>query len=421
MNSRWQFLRNRIGEQLWVKPLLMCVLSVIGALLASAADHLGLSDWVPSITARSIETLLSIIAASMLVIATFAVGSMVSAYASASSTATPRCFRLVVADDVSQNALSAFLAAFIFSIVAIVALQNAVYDKAGRFTLFVLTLLAFALVIVTFVRWVDRIARLGRMGTTIDNVEAATRRALLERRRAPTLGGVSVAGRAAGARAVCAPSVGFVQRVDMPALQQWAEAANARVEVAALPGAFVAPCRALAYVDGAADNAETDADIAAAFVLGDERTFDEDPRFGLVVLSEIASRALSPAVNDSGTAIDVIGTQLRLFTAWCQALSDRPDEPPRYDRVAVPEVSEQDMLDDAFRAIARDGAGNLDAVLWLLKALGMLVALADECLRELARQHIAQTLARAEQALSQPSELALVRRCAREAADGYRC
>lgn len=53
--------------------------------------------------------------------------------------------------------------------------------------------------------------------------------------------------------------------------------------------------------------------IARAFLIGDERTFDDDPRFGLVVLSEIASRALSPAVNDPGTAIDIIGTFVRLF------------------------------------------------------------------------------------------------------------
>ena len=40
--------------------------------------------------------------------------------------------------------------------------------------------------------------------------------------------------------------------------------------------------------------------IAATFVIGGSRVFDQDPRFGLLVLSEIASRALSPAVNDPG-------------------------------------------------------------------------------------------------------------------------
>jgi hypothetical protein len=41
----------------------------------------------------------------MLVISIFAVGSMVSAFSAASSTATPRSFKLI-GDDVSRNALS---------------------------------------------------------------------------------------------------------------------------------------------------------------------------------------------------------------------------------------------------------------------------------------------------------------------------
>ena len=90
--------------------------------------------------------------------------------------------------------------------------------------------------------------------------------------------------------------------------------------MAALPGTFVAPGRALAYV--ATDpGSSTDIDtgqITQAIITGSKRTFDDDPRFGLVVLSEIASRALSPAVNDPGTAIDVIGTLVRLFARWSE-------------------------------------------------------------------------------------------------------
>jgi uncharacterized membrane protein len=128
----------------------------------------------------------------MLVISTFAVASMLSAYAAASSTATPRSYSLVVSDDVSQNALSTFIAAFIFSIVALVALKNGYYEKAGHFALFVLTIMVFALVIIVFLRWVDQIARLGRLATTIDKVEKATAATMQRWRFAPTLGGAPV-------------------------------------------------------------------------------------------------------------------------------------------------------------------------------------------------------------------------------------
>jgi len=136
MLNRLKFLISRIRERLWVRPLVMCILSVGAVFFAKMVDVPKIGQFVPEITLESLGILLTTISASMLVIATFAVASMVAAYASASSTATPRSFSLVISDDVSQNALSTFLGAFIFSIVALTALKNGYYDKAGRFTLF---------------------------------------------------------------------------------------------------------------------------------------------------------------------------------------------------------------------------------------------------------------------------------------------
>ena len=169
--DRLRFLINRLRDRLWVRPLVVCLLSIGAAFVAKLADGTSLAKFVPVISPDSIETLLSIMASSMLVIATFSVGAMVSAFASASSTATPRSFSLVAADNVSQNALSTFVGAFIFSVVALTAFENAYFDKAGIFILFVLTMTVFGIVIVTFVRWVDSIARLGRLGQTIKMVE----------------------------------------------------------------------------------------------------------------------------------------------------------------------------------------------------------------------------------------------------------
>jgi hypothetical protein len=38
MRNRLQFLFNRLRERLWVKPLIACILSVGGVLLAQLAD-----------------------------------------------------------------------------------------------------------------------------------------------------------------------------------------------------------------------------------------------------------------------------------------------------------------------------------------------------------------------------------------------
>jgi uncharacterized membrane protein len=367
---------------------------------------------VPAITPDSIETLLSIISASMLVIATFAVASMVTAYASASSTATPRSFSLVISDDVSQNALSTFIGAFIFSIVALVALKNGYYDKAGRFVLFVLTLIVLAVIIVTFVSWVDSIARLGRLGGTIDKVEAATTAALQQRRSTPTLRGVPAGPCRNWGQAIYAGTIGYVQRVDVTALQKFAEKSQVQITVAALPGTFSAPGRALAYVTAdSGDLSDIDtSQIAQAFLIGDDRTFDEDPRFGLIVLSEIASRALSPAVNDPGTAIVIIGKFIRLFTLWGEPIEEGDTRTPDCDRVKVPEISLRDMFDDAFTAIARDGAGIIEVAGRLQKAFKSLASIGDATMRDVAMHHARLALARAENVLELQEDIEVLRK-----------
>lgn len=414
MRDRIRFLLNRLNERLWVRPLGISVLSIALVFLARAADHTGLQQVLPEIAPESVHLLLTIISASMLVIATFSVASMVSAYASAGSTATPRTFSLIVADDESQNALSTFIGAFIFSVVALVAIENSYYDKAGRFALFALTVTVFAIVIVTFVRWVDSIARLGRLGSTIDKVEAATSTALKRRRRMPTLGGALAGPHQNGSISFHGGPIGYVRRVDLATLQDFAEQARVKIRVEAVPGTFSAPHRALASItDDAGTTPDIDMErIVAAFDIAESRTFDEDPRFGLVVLAEIASRALSPAVNDPGTAIDVIGRFVRLFAAWHRPLDE--DERPsiEYDRVEVPDLSLDEMYMDAFYAIARDGAGTVEVAVRLQEAFAALAVLGDAAEREVALRHARLALARAEQTLEFPEDLAAVRKAA---------
>ena len=407
-----RILLNRFRERLWVKPTAIALLSVVASFASKLADGTGLARFVPDIALESIESLLSVMAASMLVIATFAVASMVSAYASASSVATPRSFALVISDDVSQNALSTFIGAFIFSIVSLTAVKNEYFGEAGLFCLFVLTLAVFAIVILTFLRWVDRVARLGRLGATIDKVEKAADGALRRRRIAPTLCARPQSGASASGRPVYSHTVGYVQHLDISRMQAWAEEEDAFVVVSALPGAFAAPGRALAYVSPGAGQESVEADtepLVEAFQVGDERLFDDDPRFGLVVMAEIAGRALSPAVNDPGTAIDIIGTLVRLFVRWSKPVPSEETAAIRYDRVQVPEVAVADMFDDAFTAIARDGAGTVEVMVRLQKALQCLALAGDRPMRDAAMHHGRLAVARAAQALKLPDDLEVVR------------
>lgn len=408
LSGRAKFLLKRLGEKLWVKPLLASAVSVAGVFAAKEADGTGLADIVPDITVESIQSLLSIMASSVLVIASLAVASMVSAYASASNTASPRAFPLVVADDRTQYALSAFVATFIYSIVGLIASKNEYFGPAGRFVLFALTLVVLAIVVLTFVTWVDRIARLGRIGATIKQVELAASKSLRARRKAPFLGGHPLRTPSTGGLALFAAEIGFLQHIDMRGLQESAREANLHFEISALPGTFLTPDREVARCVSASpgDPARLRELVSEHFVIGRDRTFEDDPRFGLVVLSQIAGRALSPSINDPGTAIDVIGVFVRLFVEWNAPREG--DDSVSYDRISVAPLNADDMFDDAFTAIERDGAGTVEVVLRLLRGLGTLARLGDQSLRAAALRHAKRVVALADRETHLPSDRVLI-------------
>lgn len=407
MKDRIRFFLSRLGERLWVKPLFSCLLSIGAAFLARAADDTFPQSSLPDISADSLETLLTIISSSMLVIAVFAVGSMLSAYSSASGSATPRAFPVVVSDDVSQYALSIFVGAFIFSIVGLIALMNGYYGATGRFVMFAITVTVFGVVIIGFVRWVDRIARLGRLGTTIAKVEAVASRSLLRNRRCPTLGGRKLVHSADG-EPVYGESVGYLQRIDVEDLQVIADKHDLQIYVAVLPGEFILPGQPVARVGGNSGGEDVNFErISRAFGIGETRTFEEDPRFGLIVLSEIGSRALSPGINDPGTAVEIIDSLVRIFAQWSE--TEEQDSATERDRVWVPEVSVDDMFDNAFNAISRDGAGTIEVMVRLQSALASLSSLGAGEFRETASKHAQFALRHAELALKLPEDLERVR------------
>ena len=416
-------LAQSLRQCLWARPLAACLLSVAAVALAAALDGALDGAWQlkdpPEVSAESIESLLSIMASSMLVIAIFAAGAMVAAYASASNTASPRSFPLVLEDDVSQNAYSMFVAAFIFGVVGLVALQNGSFGTVGRFALFLETALVFALVILTFVRWVDRIARLGRLSNTVDRAEDAALDAVEQRRRDPRLGGAPASGLPEDATDITASGVGHVCRVDLAALEDCAQAHGLRLELVALPGRFVATGDVLLRVQAGPSGIDpgVPARLRKAYHLERTRQFGNDPRFGLVVLSEIAGRALSPAVNDPGTAVDVIGRLVRVFDRWCRTLPEPGTDVPRYPRVQVPEVTAEDLAEDAFTAIVRDGAGSIEVMCRLFKALAAMASFGDESLARCARQLARDALVLAEARLPLEAQRHRVRALASFAAD----
>jgi len=404
------FLINRLRERLWFRPAVFSISSLVAVFAAGWVDSSGLGGWLPDIERDTMEPTAKVVAASMLVIATFAVGSMVSAYTAATSSGTPRSFNLVLRDDISQLAHSTFIAAFIFSVIARVSLEEGYFEGDGYFVIFSAALFVFAMVVLVFVYWVDSIARLGLLGPVIDRAERATRAVLKQNRRRPWLGGVAGEGPVPEGTPVLTNTVGYVQEINVEDLQAWAKENHARVRVIALPGSFLSPRAEMARVwfpEATPERIETD-QLAACFTVDRDRVFDQDPGFGFVVLSEIAMKALSPAVNDPGTARKVLQTMLRLLDEWCQPVPAGSVETP-FDRVELPAVDVDNLFDGAFTGIGRDGADTVEVALALQQTLSVLAASHDRDVAEAALRHSAMALARAEQTLSLSQDLEAVR------------
>jgi uncharacterized membrane protein len=117
---------------------------------------------------------------------------------------------------------------------------------------------------------------------------------------------------------VPAQSSGYLQAVGHRRLVKIATKWDAVVRIVHRPGHFLVQGRPLAIVwpaDAAPDVAR---ELGRAHVVGPHRTLFQDLQFGIDQLVEISIRALSPAVNDTFTALTCIDW---LGDAMCKLLS----------------------------------------------------------------------------------------------------
>lgn len=412
--SRWVWMFRQFSRRIWVRASLFSVAAVITALVATVASPYIPYDLPAKIGANAVDNILGIIASSMLAVTTFSLSTMVSAYSASTSNVTPRATKLLMEDTTTQTVLSTFVGSFLFSLVGIIALSTGLYGEQGRVILFAVTILVVIAIVVTLLRWIDHLSRLGRVTETTQRVEAAATGAMRARHKDPYLGGVPLPDRSdipQMARPIFTSAIGYVQHVDTGAMSAIAEEGSGRIYILAIPGAFVDPTQPIALADGLGLD-DQERRIRACFTISHVRSFDQDPRFGAVVLTEIASRALSPGINDPGTAIDVIGRAVRILAIWSEP--PKTDENVRYPNVFVPAIGVGDLFDDLFTPIARDGASTVEVGVRLQKAFRTLARFSRDGYAENARRHSRQALERAEIALSIDGDRERLRALARQ-------
>lgn len=362
----------RMVRSLWFTPAAYAVLAVAVLLLAPAAAVLLPDEFNELIGLDGVDDLLGVLANTLLAVAIFSLGIMVSSLQAAASAATPRARPLMMQDRTAQNAISVFIGGFIFSIVGTVGLSTSYYGAPARVILFMTTCLVIVSVIYALLRWIGRLSNLGDVSEVVDLLEGAADKAFAELAHRPLLGGVALEAMPVLGVPLRAARFGFVQAIDDQVFAALTAEHDMDVYLAVRPGTYVDSTTVLLKTSKALDE-DTIRSVRNAFVIGGDRTFEADPRYCLIVLSETASKALSAGINDPGTAIDVLGTALRVLAQWSSE-ARKTVAGVTCPRLHVPPVRVEEMVGDAFRWIARDGAGQLEVQIRLQKALQSLAA-----------------------------------------------
>ncbi|WP_372835587.1 DUF2254 domain-containing protein [Puniceibacterium confluentis] len=416
MLSKPLMLALRFARRLGVRVVLMAGLAVLAALFAPTLEGFIPEKLEDRFGVDAVLPILSILASSLLTVTTFSLGVMVSAFQSAASQGTPRAYRVLMQDGTTQTVLATFVSGFLFSLTALVMFNAGFYGEAAAVVVFGLTIVTIVLIVVAILRWIDLLSHLGSMDHTLWQAEVAAQGSLKSYGRAPNLGANRLADMTApppGASPVTAKQSAYIQYIDLARLNDLLTERGAALWLSAAPGKFVLRGQPLGYVSAATgDLADR---VAEHVTLGRERTMEQDARFGLVVLSEIACRALSPGVNDPGTAIDVVHRLKKLLWEHAQdsvtPSGEDPDDPLLYPRIHLPATTAADLLEDAYCVLIRDAAGRIEVIGEVLRALDDLTA-APGPLADAARQQQAYARDHALAAIDNVTDLAQLDRLA---------
>ena len=315
----------------------MLLVSVAVAVVLAGVDGAHRSrplPWTFSFAPGTASTLLGIIAGATITTAGVVFSLLVVSLQLASGQFSPRVLRGFWRDQFGQVLVGLLLSTFAFCVLALARLDPAA-ERAPALTVMFALVLTLASVIFIVV-YLDRISRQQYVGNIVARVAAETLHLIGELPYGPHVGmrvGEAVPAPAVDTMGepliVRSPGDGWVQQISRRAVIA-AAPAHGIVRLETRVGGYLVRDTPIASIwPRPADPAAAAALIRAAVILGPARTMQQDIDFGLRQLNDIALRALSPAVNDPTTAIEVtlrIGSIMRpLILAELPAQSVRDE------------------------------------------------------------------------------------------------
>ncbi|MGC1206387.1 MAG: DUF2254 domain-containing protein [Ornithinimicrobium sp.] len=318
---------DTIRTELWPIPTAAVVIALLlgvglPELDAAVAGKLSptASEWLFGGDAGAARTLLAAIASSLVTVTALTFSLTVVTLQLASSQFSPRLLRTFASDQFVQVTLALFLATFTFALTVLRAVRSAgagdQSEFVPKFAVTVAFLLAVASVValVLFLAHLTELIRVEAMVRNVHREASGTMQKVL-RERHPTVGDQPRTLRPpVDAVRLLVRGDGFVNRLDQQRLLDVAVQEDAMMRIDVHPGTYVVRGTPLgtAWLVGSEPLRQEVADriddrVAGCVHLGFERTKSQDVGFGLRQLADVASKALSPGINDPTTAIHTLG------------------------------------------------------------------------------------------------------------------
>jgi uncharacterized membrane protein len=388
LQADWR--REAIRTNLWVVPaaevVVMSVLFVVTYAIDRAAYHgtLHLPSWVLSGTADSARQILTAVAAAIITVVGIVFSITIVALTLTSTQFGPRMLRNFIRDRGTQVTLGTFVATFFYAILTLVSVGS---GSAGDFvphlsiTVALVMTLADLAVLVYFI---NHIASMIQLPQVIAGIAHDLTREIdaagdgnpfgVGARRGPSSDELLNRINASGV-VIRTPSSGYLQVIRHDTLLKIASSANAVIHLPYRPGHFLVRGQLLASVWPADAAEDVEKNLQRGHVTGPYRTLTQDISFGFDQLVEIALRALSPAVNDTFTAltcIDWLGDCLcRISTTW-RPQRIRRDETGQI-RVIAYQADFDRLVERAFEKIRQSSDGMPAVMIRQLDALTKII------------------------------------------------
>ena len=309
-------LRAFLTNTLWFGPVLaMLSVLVVGPLLRELDRQLELS-WL-NFSPEGARTLLGVLLASILTFITFLFSSLLLVVQLASAQLTPRVIARTFNDRSVRIAATVLVFFFTLSLSVLANVRDTVPQMSMAVCAYG-SLLCIAL----FLYLVDRVGKLVRPVNVLTSIGREAR--LLIESFYPTLLNEPELRRAESSVIENLPvpevvtnrdNVGVLLAFDDAGLVELARKHDCVIELIPQVGDFVSVEAPLFHVYGARTPIPA-ATLLQAIALGPQRTMEQDPLFAFRIIVDIASKALSPAINDPTTAVlalDQIHHLLRLI------------------------------------------------------------------------------------------------------------